>query len=262
MDGKSSLRIAYQPIVALGFGASIPNGVIGYEALLRMGGLSPLEAFHRAVSVAGPEAEVELDLTCIRMAVECARGFAPGQRLFVNLAPATVAALADGALCLSSIFTAAPPLVFEVSEREWSPAPEAGQWRRLHDALRAVGEIALDDVGDGFGDLTRIRQLRPQWLKLSRSLIAHLDEDDGARTIVRAMVSMAAEIGAQVVAEGIETPAEAEACRLIGVRHAQGYLFGRPEIGQGEAAGGGESALVAARCAAVVADAPPTSTAR
>ena len=84
-----------------------------------------------------------------------------------------------------------------------------------------------------FGSSTKylhILQLKPELIKLDRTIIAGIDTDPGQRALGMAMVSFAAGIGATLIAEGIETQTELATVTELGMDAAQGYLLGRPSV--------------------------------
>jgi len=98
--------------------------------------------------------------------------------------------------------------------------------RRLHDAGVC---IALDDFGTGYASLVHLRRVPVDRLKIDRSFISNLDEPNGeTMAIVRAIVGLARGMGKVVVAEGIETEAQARKLRQLGCQLGQGYLYGQP----------------------------------
>jgi EAL domain-containing protein (putative c-di-GMP-specific phosphodiesterase class I) len=90
--------------------------------------------------------------------------------------------------------------------------------------------IAVDDAGAGFASMRHILQLKPDLIKLDRSIISGIDADSGRRAFGGAMVSFAAELGAILVAEGIETETELSTVTELGMNAGQGYLLGRPSL--------------------------------
>ncbi|WP_258804237.1 EAL domain-containing protein [Pseudarthrobacter sp. NS4] len=78
--------------------------------------------------------------------------------------------------------------------------------------------------------MRHILQLGPDLIKLDRDIIAGIDTDPGQRALGTAMVGFAAEVGAVLVAEGIETLGELDAVTSLGMATGQGYLLGRPSI--------------------------------
>lgn len=97
--------------------------------------------------------------------------------------------------------------------------------------IRARGRVHLvvDDLGAGYSNLKRIADLQPAVVKLDRKLITDLDKSSRQRILVRAIARMCEELGAKVVAEGLETWDEIRAARDTGCRFGQGYALGRPK---------------------------------
>ena len=89
--------------------------------------------------------------------------------------------------------------------------------------------VALDDLGVGFSSLSLLIALRPDYVKLDRSLIQDVDTDAGKALIARKLLEVARELGLSAVAEGIERPEEWDWVRQHGAYFVQGYLFVRPD---------------------------------
>ncbi len=147
----------------------------------------------------------------------------------VNL---SVRELADGPLIeelLDSELTRRPgQLVIEITEslelQENSEA--AANLTRLREAGM---RIAIDDFGAGFSNFTRLERLHPSLLKIDRSLVQRAgSETEGGVAFLTAATSVAASLNCEVVAEGVETPAEAQVVTLLGVRYVQGYRYCEP----------------------------------
>jgi EAL domain-containing protein (putative c-di-GMP-specific phosphodiesterase class I) len=95
--------------------------------------------------------------------------------------------------------------------------------------IRAIGVgLALDDFGGGLSSLQHVVRLPVQRIKLDRSIVAGLDRSPGNRAVLRATVALARGMGIEVLAEGVETQAEAFAVRREGCTVIQGWLTGRP----------------------------------
>lgn len=95
---------------------------------------------------------------------------------------------------------------------------------------QAGGRIAVDDAGSGYAGLQRILALRPEVLKLDRSLVHGVKGHLGQQAMCQAMVDFSRRMGADLVAEGVETEDDLLTLRGLGVSHAQGYLLGRPSL--------------------------------
>jgi len=95
--------------------------------------------------------------------------------------------------------------------------------------LRAAGmRLAIDDVGAGFSSLRHIVLTAPDVIKLDRSIVDTVSTDPVLSTLVRSLTEFGHGCGAQVVAEGIETAADAAALVALGVDYGQGWHYGRP----------------------------------
>ncbi|MEX1082034.1 MAG: EAL domain-containing protein [Halofilum sp. (in: g-proteobacteria)] len=104
---------------------------------------------------------------------------------------------------------------------------------QLHDLKEGAPglRIAVDDFGTGHASFAYLRQLPVDTLKIDMSFIADLDKPriaQSARAIVKTVVALGRNLGLTVVAEGVETPAQAEFLRSIGCHRAQGYLYAHP----------------------------------
>lgn len=95
----------------------------------------------------------------------------------------------------------------------------------LHDLGVA---IALDDFGTGYASLSHLKRFPVDRLKIDRSFVHEIESRSEDAIIVRAIINLAHNLGMEVVAEGIETPAQFEFLRQQGCDIAQGYLIGRP----------------------------------
>ncbi|MBP7545539.1 MAG: EAL domain-containing protein, partial [Acidovorax sp.] len=96
-------------------------------------------------------------------------------------------------------------------------------------ALQAHGVgFSLDDFGTGYSSLAYLRQLPLDQLKIDQSFVHNLGSDPRAAAIVRTIVTLADNLGLNVIAEGVETQEQREQLALNGCHACQGYLFGRP----------------------------------
>jgi PAS domain S-box-containing protein len=217
----TALRPVFQPIVSLASGA-----VIGAEALTRFTADPPQapDVWFQQAHQAG--LGCELELLAIQTALEHAPQLPAHVYVSVNVSPAT---LLTGRLhqLLVSAPWAARQTVVEITEHV-----SVDDYQPLADAvakLRELGaRIAVDDAGAGYASFRHILQLRPDYIKLDRALIDGLDHDPAKRALAGAFVTFGQEIGATIVAEGVETAEEVRAARALGMHAAQGYYTGRP----------------------------------
>ncbi len=96
-------------------------------------------------------------------------------------------------------------------------------------ALRKLGiRVALDDFGTGYSSLAYLARYPVDLLKIDKSFVERLGSDDRSAALVRSVIDLAAALGLDTIAEGIENEAQANSLRSLGGRLAQGFLFARP----------------------------------
>lgn len=218
-----TLITAFQPIRDLGTGE-----VVGAEALTRFVSSplrSPDQWFVEADSIGrGPE----LEFLALESALLAAADLPDYLYIAVNLSPA---ACLDPRLSDIVSDSGLKPgrIVVELTER--SAVADYAHLTAALAPLRSGGlRIAIDDVGDGFSSMRHILRLSPELVKLDRTIVAGIDNDDNLKALCAAMVSFASQIGASLVAEGIETNSELTTVTELGVNAGQGYLLGRPSV--------------------------------
>ncbi|MNZ79197.1 Phytochrome-like protein cph2 [compost metagenome] len=97
--------------------------------------------------------------------------------------------------------------------------------------LKALGvAIVMDDFGTGYSSLSNLQSFPFDKIKIDRSFIAAMSDDDNARAIVRAVIGLGRSLDLPVTAEGIETDAQYRMVVDEGCAQAQGYLFGKPDV--------------------------------
>lgn len=218
-----SLLTAFQPIRSLE-----TDAIIGAEGLTRFAdpqGISPEVWFVEAAAVG---LDVELEILALETALAAAAQLPPTLAVSVNLSPK---ACLDPRLPDILVNAGIPMgrIVLEVTERQH--VVDYGPLAATFASLRGRGlKIAVDDAGSGFASMRHVLLLKPDVIKLDRDIIAGIDTDRGQRALGAAMVGFAKEIGAYLVAEGIETEAELSAVAELGMHAGQGYLLGRPSV--------------------------------
>jgi len=119
--------------------------------------------------------------------------------------------------------------VIEVTEH--SRIDDYAAIRTAFEAARQRGlRLAIDDAGAGFASFNHILALAPDLIKLDLSLIRGVDTDPNRRSLAAALVSFSRQLGVDIIAEGIETPAELATLKELGVGYGQGFLLGRPFV--------------------------------
>ena len=231
-DGKGldfTIRAAFQPIIDV-----VSGDVFAYEALVRGANGEPAAEVLNRVSDENRYAfDQQCRVTAIRDAV-AAGILKTNAKLSINFMPNAVY---QPSACIQLTLRTAREvgfpsdrLMFEFTENE-KANPD-----HLKSIVRAYRELgfttAIDDFGAGHSGLGLLANFQTDVIKLDMDLIRGIDSNSAKRAIVEAMMGLCRRLGIRVIAEGIETDAELKTVRLLGVRLAQGYLLGRPAMGQ------------------------------
>lgn len=216
---QRELQIAYQPVV------NIDGGELAFIECLSRFHSRPYQAPDWWFSLAEEVGlGVELELVAIAKAMQERRGLPPSTSISINVSPEAVVSplLAD---VLG--FISPSKIILEITEHE-----SVRNYSVLNSALtklrRRGFRLAVDDAGAGHSSLRHILKLRPDFIKLDTSLTRGIDDDPAKRALATALISFSRDTGSEIVAEGVETEAELETLRILGVSLAQGFLFGRP----------------------------------
>ncbi|MFD0858346.1 sensor domain-containing phosphodiesterase [Roseovarius aquimarinus] len=212
--------IVYQPIMD-----AAERRPKGFEALCRFRP-SPYRTpnlwFEDAARVS---LQADLEICVIEAALAALHHLPPHVYVSVNASPATVA---SGRLAPVFAPWPAERIVLEVTEH--AMVEDYGDLMAQLRNLRFRGiRLAIDDAGAGYSGLQHIVRLAPDIIKLDMSLTSRIDEDVVRRSLGAALVGFAGQIGAAIVAEGIETEGELACLQALDVTLAQGYYLGRPD---------------------------------
>lgn len=211
------VRIALQPVVDLSSGL-----VVGHEALSRFGGRVPTDRWFKGASRYGLGGLLE-QLT-VRKALQSLATLPAGELLAINVSPA---ALHDDVVIGVLNRADLSRVLLEITEHE-AVGDYAALRKILHRLRKAGARIAVDDTGAGFASLRHVLMLQPDVIKLDTSLTRGIDRDPKQQALVRAVTSFSAQVGAAVLAEGIEEQVQLDALKAIGVHYGQGWHLGVP----------------------------------
>ncbi|SPM42475.1 Predicted signal transduction protein containing a membrane domain, an EAL and a GGDEF domain [Mycobacterium numidiamassiliense] len=231
-DAANDLVLHYLPEIDLRTGE-----VLGTEALMRwqhsaLGLLMPDSFIDVAESM--PLAEklgrLVIRAACAEFAQWQAEGLVRNAVLRVNVSP--VQLIAEGvveriAATLSEFGIEAGALCLEITERVVVADIEAT--RKTLTDLKDIGvQVAVDDFGTGYSAFDYLTSLPIDALKIDRRFIRDLGRDSKNLAVVRSILGLAEAFGLDVVAEGVETPGDAQALLALGCKRAQGFLFSKP----------------------------------
>jgi diguanylate cyclase (GGDEF)-like protein len=230
---RKEFRLAYQPIVDLNEGR-----VTGFESLLRWqhpeSGLTSPDAFLSIAMELGLMKSIgEWTL------IEACRQLKVWQEQFPRVRPLTVSVnfsigqfaqdhlthLIQKVLERSGIDPSSVKL--EITESEMMKNPEAAI--KVLDEIKAQKiDTCLDDFGTGYSSLSHLQQLAIRFLKIDQSFVRRLGTEDDALAIVKTIITLAHQLGRQVIAEGVETAEHLVILRSLGCEYGQGYFFAKP----------------------------------
>lgn len=222
---QQELTVHYQPIVSIS-----KRSMIGYESLLRAyyhDNLIPPDLLFLYASET--DSVHTLDSICQKMALLKYREGYHNQLLFINIETSLIEYYLNHAtLIINTIDTLQIPrgkIVIEINEKR---AGSNSQILDLVHVYRNAGFlIALDDVGAGHSNLNRIVLVKPDIVKIDRSVIMDIDQSYIKQEVLRSITELGQKIGAITIAEGVEAEAEVITCVGCGVDWFQGYFFSK-----------------------------------
>jgi diguanylate cyclase (GGDEF)-like protein len=216
----------YQPLVSLA-----ENRIIGFEALARweskeLGAVSPV-VFIPIAEECGLIAELGDQL--LRRACLDAVAWPADIKLAFNISPIQLRNASLGLRILSILGdTGFDPHRLEIEITESALVDNLETAQRIIDQLRQAGiRIALDDFGTGYATLRQLQTLHLDKIKIDRSFVDRVSEDNESMVIVRAILGLASGLGLTTTAEGIEDVEQLAYLKANGCAEGQGYLFGK-----------------------------------
>jgi diguanylate cyclase (GGDEF)-like protein len=229
---RGELRVMYQPLVRL-----LGRDIVGVEALLRWdhptrGTVRPVDFIPLAETTG---AILEMGDWVLRESLSQLRAWdaaVPQHRLSmsVNVSPRQLADpefVTRAADALSASGLDPSRVTLEITEASFGEDAET-MIARLHE-LKALGVmLAIDDFGTEYSSLSKLRQIPVDTLKIDKSFVDGIADDQAERALTAAIVSLASSLDKSAVAEGIETEGQRSQLLLLGVELGQGYLFSRP----------------------------------
>ncbi|WP_447952844.1 bifunctional diguanylate cyclase/phosphodiesterase [Sphingopyxis chilensis] len=224
---RAQLSLMFQPLVA-----TARRTIVGYEALLRWShptrGNIPPEVFVPIAEDIG--AIIPIGEWVLREACAAAMQWPEHVSVAVNVSAVqfqlpNLAAIVEDALGHSGLSPAR--LELEVTESVMLVNRESAL-ATLH-RLKSLGvRIVMDDFGTGYSSLSNLQAFPFDKIKIDRSFVSHVTDDESARSIIRAIVGLGRSLDLPVVAEGVETEEQRRMVLEEGCPQAQGYLFGAP----------------------------------
>jgi PAS domain S-box-containing protein len=220
LDNRT-LAVALQPIIDTDTGAWVAA-----EALARFPGDRRPDVCFAEAQEAG--LGVEWELLAVENALAALPELPDDVALSINASPALIVDRRLAAV-LSRPGIPLDRLVVEITEHV-----AVAHYDEIRAALRPLREhglrLAIDDTGAGYASFSHVLALRPDIIKLDRSLIADIDTDPARRAFVTAIVLLALELRASITAEGVESMGELAVLTNLGADHAQGFLLARPTV--------------------------------
>ncbi|WP_323122163.1 sensor domain-containing phosphodiesterase [Burkholderia alba] len=225
----ATLSSVFQPVLSI-----THKRVVGYEALVRAADagsrpVSPGELFARA-HAHGEALLLDRLTRCMHTANFAAQHIEVGW-LFLNILPLVLdsgTAQREFIEALCAHFNLPPTrIVLEVVEQ---PSRDEAELARTIDLIQHRDFlVAIDDFGTGFSNFDRIWQMKPDIVKLDRSIVERALKPDDSHRIIHHLVTMLHQSGTMVLAEGVESDDALQVLMEADIDFVQGFLFGRPD---------------------------------
>ncbi len=228
--GKEAITTYFQPLVSVR-----KNEIIGYEALSRGINLSTGETLNPILlfnAARENNSVLELDRLCRKKALEtfACINISDSILISLNIDVSTINSTTAGSnhlLNTSKTLGLSPSnIVIEILENEIEDVEQILNFTEIYRSHGFL--IALDDIGTGHSNLDRISLIKPDIIKLDRSLVYESENDFYRQEVIQSIVSLSHRTGSLVIAEGIESLAAALTVMKAGVDILQGYYFSMP----------------------------------
>lgn len=224
-DLPFDFTMAFQPIVDVSLAK-----VYAYEALAR----GPQgESAWSVISQVTDDLMYRFDQACRVKAIEMASALDMQTALSINFLPNAVY---EPEACIQATLDVSrrvgwptDRLIFEITETE--RVRDRQHLYNIIDAYRSMGfKTALDDFGNGYANLDLLTDLAPDKIKIDRELVMNCDHHPRRQALLRSIIQLAAELDIRLIAEGVETHAEALWLAREGIHCQQGFYFARPAV--------------------------------
>ncbi|MBL8034659.1 MAG: EAL domain-containing protein [Leptospiraceae bacterium] len=226
----------FQPIISIE-----DKKVVGYEVLARgrdaLGNITSLGYLFDKFADSRVAFELDIHIRELAFQQYSTSSVAQGKRLFINILPRwlnytyrdDLSDVIDPLLTQVEKFGISPGhIVVEITEGEYMQHPDV-MTRAVHELKNHGFDIAVDDFGAGYSNMSRIGQMRPKFIKLDLHLIRKGFSDLVYKEILNSLAFLSEKIGAILLVEGIEHEEEIYGALDIGARYLQGYFLGFPE---------------------------------
>ena len=226
----------FQPIISIE-----DKKVVGYEVLARgrdaLGNITSLGYLFDKFADSRIAFELDIHIRELAFQQYSTSSVAQGKRLFINILPRwlnytyrdDLSDVIDPLLTQVEKFGISPGhIVVEITEGEYMQHPDV-MTRAVHELKNHGFDIAVDDFGAGYSNMSRIGQMRPKFIKLDLHLIRKGFSDLVYKEILNSLAFLSEKIGAILLVEGIEHEEEIYGALDIGARYLQGYFLGFPE---------------------------------
>jgi len=227
IDSERELTLAFQPQFDIS-----QDRVVAFEALARWNsdklGRVPPDVFIRAAERSG--LITSLTPILLKKALDTAQTWPEDIRIAFNLSARDILSPKGVDRILAVVLASAVmPRRIEFEITETAMLTDFAQALKALARFSEIGcRIALDDFGSGYTNFGYLNRVKVDTVKIDRSFVLALDQNDRAEKIIKSIIDLAGNLGIGHVVEGVETAAELQRLRSVGAEQVQGYLFGKP----------------------------------